>query len=98
MVNSLSSTEELELEAGDEEDEDGEEELEEEAGVEEELPVLAEELVGAAELASFKEEPWELAELIAARAPQEPSDKSEAATRINRNLFLDIKDLPLLFS
>jgi len=64
--------------------------LEEEVGAEEELPGLVEELAGAVELLSAGAE-LAVVELFASTGPQEPSERSDAAARMKRNLFLDIK-------
>lgn len=72
-----------------------EEALDEEAGVEEELEGATAELEEAeAELDGVEE--LAARELLVAARPQEPSVKSEAAAKMKRNLFLDIKKDPSL--
>lgn len=64
--------------------------LDEEAGVEEELEGATAELEEAeAELDGVEE--LAARELLVAARPQEPSVKSEAAAKMKKNLFLDIK-------
>lgn len=66
--------------------------FDEEATAEEEVLGVVEELARAAELVWADDEPCAAPELIAVRPPQEPSVKSEAAAKMNKNLFFDIKE------